>query len=397
MKPFTVVCAVLIAVTATAKNDVKSGPEGVGAASAVVMDQQTRRVLWSKAMDARRFPASTTKIMSGLLVAENTNPSEVVSAPQGVEKVGESSLHLHSGEQLTAQDMLYAMMLRSANDACFTMAVKVAGSVPAFAKMMNEKAKSLGCTDTHFVNPHGLHDENHYTTAHDLALIACAALDNPRLAEIVKTQRHKVTRSTDSKDLTMVNRNKLLKEDKDCIGMKTGWTVPAGKCFVGAFDNGGRKIVTVVMASQDWVRDTIALEDWAANNVVDKVVVDTGQSLGSAAVKGGTAPTVGVQAARRDIVPWVDGAPFEAQLAGQLPTVPAPVKAGQRLGTVSMRLSDGSTVPVSVVASVDVPAKPPLTNALNPGTIVVGGALVGGWALVRSRQRSRRRLGARRW
>ena len=397
MKPLTFACLMLLCVTAVAKEDVKPGPDTVGAASAVVMDQKTRRVLWSKAMDARRYPASTTKIMSALLVAEKTKPSEVVSAPEGIEEVGESSLHLHSGEQLTSQDMLYAMMLRSANDACATMAVHIAGSVPAFADMMNAKAKELGCTGTHFTNPHGLHDPQHYTTAHDLALIACAALDVPRVAETVKTQRHKVTRSSDSKDLTMVNRNRLLKDDPNCVGVKTGWTIPAGKCFVGAFEIGGRKIVTVVMGSQDWMNDTSALEDWADHNIVDKIVAGAGQALGTATVKGGTAAEVKLQADKGAVIPWVAGQPFDAKPVAHAESVSAPVKAGQPMGTILMKLPDGTTVPVAVVASVDVPAKPPITNAINPGTFLVGGALVGGWAWTRSRQFRRRRPGVRRW
>ncbi len=392
MKYLAVAFALALATSAWPGEDVKAqakSPDETSALSAVVMDAKTHRVLWSREPDAKRYPASTTKIMTGLLASEKTSPYEIVTAPDGIEQVGESSMHLKSGESLTAQDMLYGMMLRSANDACVAMADHISGSVPAFADLMNSRAKQLGCTGTHFVNPNGLHDPEHYTTAHDLALIACAALENPRLAEIIRTRRHRVTRSTDSKDLTMTSRNKLLTQDPECIGVKTGWTIPAGKCFVGAFDLHGRTVVTVVMDSKNWEGDTEALSQWADTSVVDKVAARKGQSLGMARVLGGTSQEVALEAAKECTVPWVAAASFAVIPGPVPPPVKAPVKAGQPVGKVTLKLSDGSTVSVDVVAASDVPAKPPMANAMNPLTLVVGGGLVGAWAVMR-RRRGRR-------
>ncbi|MBS1707308.1 MAG: D-alanyl-D-alanine carboxypeptidase [Armatimonadetes bacterium] len=394
MKPASLVLTILLSAAAMAGEDIRAktlAPDDIGSLSAVIMDQKTRRVLWAKAAHTRRFPASTTKIMTGLLVAEKTSPHLIVTAPEGIEEVGESSLHLKSGEQLEAQDMLYAIMLRSANDACATMAFQIAGSTEGFAKLMNQRAKELGCKETQFTNPHGLHDPEHYTTAYDLGLIASAALENQRFAEVVQTWRHKVTRSSDSKDLTLTNHNKLLKEDKECLGVKTGWTVPAGKCFVGAFTVNGHTIVTVVMGGKDWMTDTTTLEGWAEANLVDKVVAGAGQALGSAPVVDGQSGEVAVRATKGLVVPWIAGTPFSATPSSTPKSVNAPVQEGQAMGTVMMKLSDGSMVPVEVEAAAAVAIKPPAQRLPQPSTLLIGGALVGGWAWMRRGRYQRRR------
>ncbi|RYG17024.1 D-alanyl-D-alanine carboxypeptidase, partial [bacterium] len=183
------------------------------ALSAIAIDAASGKVLWSKDPDTARFPASTTKIMTGLLLAEHCKPDDVIVAPWDVATVKEASMHLRPKEKVKAKDMLAALMLRSANDGCYAVAVQLAGSVEKFSDMMNERARQIGCTGTHFHNPNGLNDPEHYTTARDLALIGREAMKNPLFASVVKTYKIKIDRNINKKDTWMVNHNKLLPKD----------------------------------------------------------------------------------------------------------------------------------------------------------------------------------------
>jgi serine-type D-Ala-D-Ala carboxypeptidase (penicillin-binding protein 5/6) len=167
----------------------------VSAPSAVLMDFDTGEILYSKNSDTKRYPASTTKILTGLLLAENTEPSDkVVCNNPYITDVGESSLFIRPGDLFTAQALLYGFMLKSANDGGVVIAEHVAGSVPRFAELMTARAKELGAKNSNFKNPHGLHNSQHYTTARDLALIAREAMRNFRFAEAVSIPRRSISR-----------------------------------------------------------------------------------------------------------------------------------------------------------------------------------------------------------
>ena len=235
----------------------------VSAPSAVIISAETGQVLWSKDAESPRFPASTTKIMTALLLIEHCGPDDIITAPLGIKDVKESSMHLEEGEKVTAHDMLYALLLRSANDGCVAVADHISGSVPAFAALMNERAKQLGCTHTHFDNPNGLNDPNHTISAHDLALIAREAMRHPEFRDVVKEYKHRITRSINQKDTWMVSHNKWLKKDATADGIKTGWTVPAGHCYVGSATRRGFRLITVVMHSDHWQEDHKKMLHWA--------------------------------------------------------------------------------------------------------------------------------------
>ncbi len=147
----------------------------VSAKSAIIIDAGSGKVLWSKNAESSMFPASTTKIMTALLLIEHCKMTDMITAPADIEKVKEASMHLKPGEQVSVHDMLYALMLRSANDGCYAVATHISGSVEEFSKLMNLRARQAGCTHTHFHNPNGLNDRDHTTTAHDLALMGRAA------------------------------------------------------------------------------------------------------------------------------------------------------------------------------------------------------------------------------
>lgn len=275
----------LLSIAPSVFTKTRSNDLSVSAKSAVVIDANSGAVLWSKNPDERAFPASTTKIMTALLLLQNRNLLDTMTAPNGIEKVEPSSMHLRSGEQLSVHDLMYAMMLRSANDAAVTVAFDLAGSRQKFADMMNQEAISLGCTGTHFNNPNGLDDPDHWTTAADMAKIARAAMQIPFFRDVVRTKRYKISRSINQKDLVMTNRDKVLRADPTQDGIKTGWTVPAGHCFVGSATRDGFRVISVEFHSNDWTADNQSMMDWAFSHFKHIVVDPAGQVLGKAALK----------------------------------------------------------------------------------------------------------------
>ena len=197
---------------------------GVSARGAVLMEAESGDVVFGQNENARLPMASTTKIMTALVALEQLPLDTVVTVTRESVGVEGSSIYLVEGEVLTLEQLLYALLLESANDAAAAIAVAVAGSVEDFAVLMNEKAAELGLADTHFVNPHGLDHEDHYTTARELALIAKEALNNPAFREICSSRRKTIPLHGDEGVRVLINHNKLLTSYEGCIGVKTGFT-----------------------------------------------------------------------------------------------------------------------------------------------------------------------------
>lgn len=210
------------------------------------MDVATGRVLFAHNANQPMGMASTTKVVTALTVLENCTDldTKIRVADEAIGVEG-SSIYLQKGEQLTVRELLYGLMLRSGNDAAVALALAVAPSLEEFATMMNKVAAKYGAKQTHFMNPHGLDDPNHYTTARDLALLSAVALRNPTFVEICSTQEKRI----DGVDCprVLINKNKLLKSLDHCIGVKTGYTKKTGRSFVGAREIDGQKIVCVVL------------------------------------------------------------------------------------------------------------------------------------------------------
>ena len=205
----------------------------ISAKSATLYEPVTKSFLYEKNADVRLPMASTTKIMTALVAIENADLQTVVTAGENAYGTEGSSLYLKIGESYTLEEMLYGLMLRSANDAAVAIAETVCGSVEAFADLMNAKAEQLGLSDTHFTNSHGLDDPHHYTTARELAVIASEALKNETFKRIVSTYKISIESSLGETRL-LVNHNKLLKLYDGAIGVKTGFTKKSGRCLVGA-------------------------------------------------------------------------------------------------------------------------------------------------------------------
>ena len=232
----------------------------VSAKSAILMLASTGEILYQKDCDLKLPMASTTKIMTALVALELGSPEQMITASPEAVGVEGSSIYLTVGEQLSLEQLLYALLLESANDAAVAIACGLSGSVDSFAEKMNEKAGSLGLVQTHFTNPHGLDHEEHYTTARELAIITQALLEEPLLRTIVSTRKTTIPHDgTDSVRL-LVNHNKMLRLYDGCIGVKTGFTKRSGRCLVSAAERDGVELIAVTLnASDDWNDHTALL------------------------------------------------------------------------------------------------------------------------------------------
>ncbi|GAA0679779.1 MULTISPECIES: D-alanyl-D-alanine carboxypeptidase family protein [Clostridium] len=234
------------------------------AKSAITMDIETGEIIYSKDADSQRYPASITKLMTGLLLAENKDKSDIITYSEDAKKQPEYSFNLNIkprtvGDSMTASNSMKTLLLYSANDEAYAIADTIAGSASGFANMMNEKAKALGMKNTNYVTPNGLHDDNHYTTAYDLSILGKAVYDNPWTRETMALKKDSVQTSTGTIAI-IENRNKNLGLD-GCIGGKTGYTAAAGRCLLALYERDGRTLVGVVLKSAYDAQDTAAFND----------------------------------------------------------------------------------------------------------------------------------------
>lgn len=236
--------------------------QAISAQSAIVMEVQTGRILYARNIYNKLPMASTTKIMTALVALEKGNIKSIVKVPREAVGVEGSSIYLRYNEQISLEDLLYGLMLRSGNDAAVAIAYHISGSVEDFVKLMNKRAKEIGAKNTHFKNPHGLHDDNHYTTAYDLALITRTALLNAKFKEIVSTKKWVAKR--DGYNL-FYNKNKTLSQFKGGDGVKIGYTRAAGRCLVSSATRNGMQLISVVLNDYNWFDDCHRLMEAAFN------------------------------------------------------------------------------------------------------------------------------------
>lgn len=239
--------------------------EGISAGQAILIDGDTGKVLYEKAADEKAYPASTTKIMTALITLETLERygspiTQKIEVPQSAEGVEGSSLYLKAGEKISIEDLLYGLMLVSGNDAAVALAEIIGGSQDNFVEMMNIKAAELGCSNTNFVNPNGLFDENHYTTARDMAVISREAMKNSTFREIVASRQWQAT-SRQSTYVTFPNKNKTVYQYEGGCGIKIGYTKSSGRTLVAAASRGEKTMICVVMSAPDWFNDAYKLMD----------------------------------------------------------------------------------------------------------------------------------------
>ena len=229
-----------------------------------VYDRLSGRCIYGKEENKQTAMASTTKIMSAVIIVENCNLKDIVTVTAKAAGVGGSRLGLHTDDKISVNDLLYGLMLRSGNDAAVALAIHTAGSVEEFANLMNQKAEVLGLTNTHFVSPHGLDNSEHYTTAYELAKITDYALKNETIAKIVKTKT--TTISINGNLMQINNTNELLGNVEGVYGVKTGFTNNAGRCLVTSVKRGDMDVIIVVLGAdtrKDRAKDTMKLIEYA--------------------------------------------------------------------------------------------------------------------------------------
>ncbi len=261
----------------------------IPATAALLLDPATGDVLYEKNADLRLPMASTTKIMTAVVALENASLQESITVSDYAVATGESSAWLEKGEALTVEQLLYALLVQSANDAAVTLAEGVAGSEDSFVQMMNDKAGELGLENSHFANPHGLDEEGHYTCARDLAELAAYAMNNQVFREIVKSSGYELPWPGHPNPRVFANHNKLLNMYPYATGIKTGYTNKAGKCLVASAQKQGRELVSAILnGGESYWDQTIRLMDYGFDDFVRVEYACAGESL--AVVKVGDFP-----------------------------------------------------------------------------------------------------------
>lgn len=239
----------------------------INSRAAIVYERSSGKILYGKEENEKRKMASTTKIMTAIVVLENTNLDDIITISSKAAGTGGSRLGLHKDDKISIQDLLYGLLLCSGNDAAVALAEHVSGDLSNFANMMNSKATSLGLSSTHFVTPHGLDDDNHYTTAYELALITNYALKNDVFANLVKTKTYTISINNHPK--TLSNTNELLGNLDGVYGVKTGFTNGANRCLVTAVKRDNMDIICIVLGAdtkKDRTKDSINLINYSFNN-----------------------------------------------------------------------------------------------------------------------------------
>jgi len=265
--------------------------EAISAQKAILTDAQTGRVLYEKDADSRSLIASTTKIMTALIVCEQCNVLDRMRIPKEAVGIEGSSMYLKEGEVLTLQELLYGLMLHSGNDAAVALAIYCGGTVEGFVQLMNDKAHRLGLNGTHFENPNGLDAPDHYSTARDLAVLAAHAMNNPVFAKTVSTK------TVRAGERSLTNHNKLLWRVEGADGIKTGYTKAAGRILVSSALREGRRLICVTINDGDDWKDHAALLENGFSQYTVKTIVTEGECLGVRDVAGGQSDKVQLLAA----------------------------------------------------------------------------------------------------
>lgn len=344
------------------------------AQTGILIDAKTGTILYNNAIDEQKEPASTTKMITGLLAIEKLAMDRVVTIDKETAFTGGSRIYLMEEEKITVEELLYALFLESANDAAVALAKEMAGSVDDFAVMMNERAKELGAKNTNFVNPNGLHAEGHVSTSYDLAMIAKEAMKNPTFRKYVNTYKHTIQPTNKQEEPRyLYNTNRLLYDTRTKVcangvlrtakydgvtGIKTGYTSEAGGCLVAGAERNGTELIAVALKSTDKGRfgDSIALLDWGFENYHTVKTIDKDTNLGKIKVNKGAENEVALVTATDGYatVPIDQTDENLTKVVKISENVDAPVDEGQVVGTVDFFQGDICLSSVNVVAKKNV-------------------------------------------
>lgn len=331
-----------------------SKPEapGVWANAAVLTDAESGRVLYDKNAHVKVPVASTTKMLTALVVRDRCKLCDEVTVSKAASAVGEQGITLTPGEKLSVEQLLNAMLIQSANDAACALAEHAGGSVAAFATLMNEKATELGAKDSHFMNPHGLDQKDHYSTAYDLAVIGRALLSDPVLSKIVVASKYTIPYPGHPWERVAQNHNEILTKYQGSTGIKTGYTVPAGWCLVASATKDGKSLIASILNSSHRADDAACLFDYGFNSTARMQFVKKGQKIGETRLSAYPRRYVPVVAGS-DMAALTfkgSGDVFKVKTTMASRTGPK-VKAGEPLGRIEVIMNDAELENGKVVAS----------------------------------------------
>lgn len=320
-----------------------------------LVEASTGRILLQSNAGEHLPMASTTKIMTCILAIENGNLDTIVQVPDEAVGIEGSSIYLQYGETISLRELLYGLMLASGNDAAVTIAVHIAGSIEAFAEMMNQKSVEIGAVDTHFVTPNGLPDENHYTTARDLALISAYAMQNETFRQIVGTSSMDLTQDDDSPARYLRSKNKILYQYDGGNGIKTGYTKAAGKCLSAGALRENMQLIAVVLNDGNMFEDCYKLLDYGFEQYSMQNVAQQGEELGVLGVQNGVVDQVKIAVNEEIALPLQ---PEEYKIVKRkinlVSQVQAPVYCGMVVGSVEFWLEGTLYAAADIVATQDV-------------------------------------------
>ena len=327
----------------------EGGIPSVSAKSSTLYEPTTNDFLLEKNADLRLPMASTTKIMTALIAIEKCDLNEEVIIPKEATGIEGSSIYMKEGDRISVKDLIYSVLLQSANDAATALAIKIGGDVKGFADIMNEYASKLGLKNTRFQNPHGLDEKDHYTTARDLALLASAALKNDAFKAICSTYKHTFMLSDSPR--VIFNHNKLLKRYDGAIGVKTGFTDESGRCLVSAAERNGICLIAVTMNAPDDWNDHTKMLNFGFDNYEAIPMTDLCQSDFIIPIKNGTANTVKatVKDAQQTLVHRKGEAPLAAKTT-LIDGVNAPVEIGDKLGEIKFYRGNELALTLDIVS-----------------------------------------------
>ena len=330
----------------------------ITAKSAIVMDAATGKVLYAKDAEAKRYPASTTKMMTLIVALENGNLDDVIEASEKASKTEGSSLWLEHGEKLTLRDLLYGVMLVSGNDATVAVAEHIAGSVDAYAKLMTKKAHEIGAMHTSFTNSSGLPDPNHYSTAHDLAMIAAYGYKNPLFEEFVSTKSKIIPWAMNDFGRELFNENRMLWLYEGGNGVKTGYTDAAGRCLVSGAKREGVQLVAVVLDSEFMWNDSIALLDYSFKQIKAVKLYNAESVVKNVLVDSGVKSTVDIAVKEDVVIPMVEEDKQNFVTVVDIPErINAGFAKGDKLGTLRVMYHDKEVAATDLIATHSVEKK----------------------------------------
>lgn len=361
-----------------------AAPPEIKAQAAVLLDAKTGEVLYDKKMHERHAPASTTKIMTALLALESGRLGERTKVSLRAAATRGSSMYLYAGQNLTLDELVTGLLMRSGNDAAVAIAEHLAGSVETFVERMNQRAAAIGAVDTHFRNPHGLTAPGHYSTAYDLAWIARVALTNPAFAAIVSTKETKMEwqdRRGREKDISLRNTNRLLWMFEEADGVKTGTTNEAGPCLVASATRGNHKLIAVVLHDHSRWYDSMQLLKYGFDNFDLFDFADRGDVLAILPVEHGLSPSVDAVVAdpAAMVVRAADypGVSVEVDLPEK---VKAPVYQGQKLGEIVFFIDEKAVKTVDIVAARDISERTLIKSFLR--SLLDAFRMLSGWGVL---------------